>query len=322
MDGASCGPARDVQNCITRSKLPRRHCRLRVRPIVPADECRLDRGEDPRGGALSRIEKPMPSPFPGMDPYLESPTHWSDFHPTFIQCLREAIADRLPENYFARVGELLMLIAPDVSRPKGVGPDVFVGREPQVAGAGTAAIAAAPRIAPSLLSNIEYLDPHTEAYIEIVRLPDQQTVAVVELFSPTNKSSDGRGFYMEKRQQLLRQRVHIIELDLIRAGRRLQLDRPLPSGDYHAFISRGDRRPYCEVYPWSVRDPLPMLPIPLLAPDPDVEVDLGPAFAEAYRRGRYDRLVKYHEPPPPPSFSQADAEWIVATIRTAKELAK
>ena len=33
----------------------------------------------------------MPSPFPGMDPYLESREVFPDFHDSFIFCLREAI---------------------------------------------------------------------------------------------------------------------------------------------------------------------------------------------------------------------------------------
>ena len=209
----------------------------------------------------------MPSPFPGMDPYLESPTHWSDFHATFIQSWREAIGDRLPDNYFARVGEEVVL---------------------------------------------------TEAFIETLRLPNQEVVAVLELLSPTNKSGDGRGFYMEKRQQLLRQKIHIVELDLIRAGKRLQLDKPLPRGDYYAFISRSDRRPYCDVYPWTVRDSLPLLPIPLLAPDPDVEIDLGDAFRVAYQRGRYERLIRYEQAVPAPSFAGADAEWVAGVASSAR----
>ena len=54
----------------------------------------------------------MPSPFPGMDPYLESPTHWSDFHHRFISALSEAINDRLPDSYVARIDEHVMAVTP------------------------------------------------------------------------------------------------------------------------------------------------------------------------------------------------------------------
>ncbi len=48
----------------------------------------------------------MASPFPGMDPYLEDPAFWPDFHHRFIDCWCEAVADELPESYEARLDEL------------------------------------------------------------------------------------------------------------------------------------------------------------------------------------------------------------------------
>ena len=256
----------------------------------------------------------MPSPFPGMDPYLESPTHWPDFHATFIQTWREAIADRLPKNYFARIGEDVVLIQPELRARQGRVPDVLVSRDPFRAGVGATAVVSGVRVQPTTLSNIDQLDPHVEAFIEILRLPNQEVVAVLELLSPTNKYGDGRGFYTEKRLQLLRQKVHIVELDLLRAGRRLELDQPLPAGDYYALISRFDRRPLCDVYPWTIRDSLPLLPIPLLAPDPDIEIDLAEAFRTAYQRGRYERIIRYDQPPPAPSFAGDDADWLAKII--------
>jgi hypothetical protein len=250
-----------------------------------------------------------------MDPYLESPTQWSDFHARFVNVLSEIIADRLPNNYFARLGEDVVLIAPELPPRQSREPDVLVSRDPLRVGGGVTALAAGVRVKPITLANIQHLDPHTEAYIEVLRLPEQEVVAVLELLSPTNKYGDGRGIYFEKRQQLLSQKVHLIELDLIRAGRRLELDRPLPPADYYAFVSRFDRRPSCDVYPWTVRQPLPLLPIPLLAPDPDIEVDLGEAFRVTYQRGRYDRLIRYDQPPPSPSFAGDDANWVTEVTR-------
>jgi hypothetical protein len=259
----------------------------------------------------------MASPFPGMDPYIESPAQWPDFHTRFVNVLSEVIADRLPNNYFARLGEDVVLIQPEFPLRQGREPDVLISRDPLRASGGAPALSVGSRITPTTLANIEYLDPHTEAFIEILRVPDQQVVTVLELLSPTNKSGDGRGFYFEKRQQLLRQKVHIVELDLLRAGRRLELDRPLPSGDYYAFVSRADQRPLCDVYPWAVREPLPVIPIPLLTPDPDIEIDLGAAFKIAFQRGRYERLVRYDQPPPAPSFAGDDADWVTTTARGA-----
>lgn len=52
----------------------------------------------------------MPSPFPGMDPYLESPKHWSDFHYRFIAHWCEILNEHLPRRYAARVEERVRLV--------------------------------------------------------------------------------------------------------------------------------------------------------------------------------------------------------------------
>ena len=257
----------------------------------------------------------MKSPFPGMDPYLESPTHWSDFHPTFIQALREALNQVLPRNYVARVDEEIVMLEPEPYKPRKAEPDVAVIHDPFVGGShGSTAVAAAVN-SPITLENVESLDPHTEVHIEVTRLPEREVVTVVELLSPTNKSSEGRALYLEKRHKLLRRPVNLVEIDLIRAGRRLQLNRPLPPAHYYGLISRRDRRPKCEVYAWTIRDPLPVLPIPLLPPDPDVRVNLAMALPVAYERGCYERAVNYAEPPPPPALSAADVKWVAEFAR-------
>jgi len=70
----------------------------------------------------------MTSPFPGMDPYLESPAHWPDFHDRFINTVCEVIADTLPDAYFARIQEEVLLVEPEPPTFK-IGPHVVVGRD-------------------------------------------------------------------------------------------------------------------------------------------------------------------------------------------------
>jgi hypothetical protein len=254
-----------------------------------------------------------------MDPYIESPVHWPDFHVTYINTLRETIADTLPDPYFARIQEDAVLLEPEPP-PSGykVIPDVLVGAD---APDGTAAASAPSGVAtlePTTLSNVVALDPHIEYYIEIVRMPEAEVVTVVEVLSPTNKQGDGRGLYTNERGHLLRiSSVNIVEIDLLRAGRRIQLAKPIPAGHYHAFVSRADTRPDCQVYSWTVRNKLPTIPIPLRAPTPDASADLARAFELAYQRGRYGRLVRYAEPPPPPAFSPEDATWVTSLAGTA-----
>lgn len=214
----------------------------------------------------------MPSPFPGMDPYLEDPAFWSDFHARFLTYLSDAINERLPDNYEARIDR-----------------DPFApGTSPS--GGGTATIEAV-RI-PLTRRRVR-----RKKYLKILKRPDRELVTVIELLSPSNKVGEGRGDYLAKREQLLDQGVNLFELDLLRDGRRIPLGKPLPVGDYFALVARGSDPTICDVYPWTVRDPLPTLPIPLKVPDPDVSVDLGAVFITAYEKGRYDRVLPRDEPP-------------------------
>ena len=116
------------------------------------------------------------------------------------------------------------------------------------------------------------------------------------MLSPTNKTGEGYWDYQAKRRKLIRQNVHLVELDLLVRGQRLPMERELPRADFYAFVSRADRRPNSDVFAWSIRQPLPKIPIPLHAPDPDVILDLPALFAIGYDRGRYARALDYSAP--------------------------
>ena len=72
----------------------------------------------------------MTSPFPGMDPYLEDPAFWPDFHSTFLTFLREAIEDELPGGYDAQIGESVNLIQMSPEVIKLIYPDIAVTKQP------------------------------------------------------------------------------------------------------------------------------------------------------------------------------------------------
>jgi hypothetical protein len=110
---------------------------------------------------------------------------------------------------------------------------------------------------------------------------------VIEILSPTNKAGEGFSKYLRKRRATIRQKVHLVEIDLLLGGERLPMAEPLPPGDYCAVVSRSEERPASSVYAWTIRDPLPSVLIPLKRPDPDATLDLAAHFATAYDRGRY-----------------------------------
>jgi hypothetical protein len=134
-----------------------------------------------------------------------------------------------------------------------------------------------------------------ERWIEIRRRPDWTQVTVIVLLSPTNKSGQGHTDYLYKRVTLIARAIHLLELDFLIAGRRLPMGRPL-RGIYHALVSRADRRPISDVFSWSIRDPLLTIPVPLMAPDADISLDLAAVFSSVYQRGRYERAIDYSAP--------------------------
>jgi hypothetical protein len=196
----------------------------------------------------------MPSPFPGVDPFLEDQGYWEEFHTKFISYTQEALAECVPDSYEVRIVERCSFIP---------------------------------------MSLLEEVSEHR---IEIRRLPDRELVTAVELLSPSNKKAPGERLYAKKRLELIRQVVRLVELDLLLGGRRMAMEGELPKGHYFAFVSRAERRPDCDVYCWSIRDPLPTIPIPLKDPDPDFTLDLAAIFATAYQRGRYERSIDYAAP--------------------------
>ena len=183
----------------------------------------------------------MSSPFPGMDPFLELPAFWSDFHYTFVNYWREAIADVLPPNYEAALGERVYLVEHDPESRKLGWPDVAVtdagGQRPESASTHSGVATLEPVTIP-----LTILEGPRETYIEILHQPERSLVAALELLSPTNKEQPGRTEYLAKRRALWYQHVHIIELDLLRGGQR-PVDEPLPPADYYYFLSRAGQRP-------------------------------------------------------------------------------
>ena len=256
----------------------------------------------------------MASPFPGMDPYLESPAFWADFHKRFINYWCEAIADVLPDEYDARMDESVNLVEMSPEVIKLIFPDIAVSRTPRHSKRAQSKNGGTLLLEPVTIPH-EFLEETRQARIEILQRPERSLVAVLEMLSPFNKRGSGFDQYHAKRTTLLGQNVHLVELDLLVGGKRLPLRKPLPSADYYALVSRADERPNCDVYAWTVRDPLPTIPIPLRAPDADVKIDLAKVFATTYERGRYARSVVYGVPVAAPLRRQ-DRQW--AVVQTAK----
>lgn len=266
-----------------------------------------------REAASALGEATMPSPFPGMDPYLESPAFWPDFHARFIIHWSEALADRLADHYEVRIDERVNLVELHPEKIRRFRPDVAVTqgeRSPGIVPAPSGLSTLEPVAIPLLID-----EDLRETYIEILHRPDRSLVAVLELLSPYKNEEPDRSTYLARRNALLHHDVHLVELDLLLDGQRIPLAGPYPPGNYFALVADATQRPTCHVYAWTMRQPLPSIPIPLRAPDPAVWLDLAAILAVTYERGRYARAIDYTQPPSV-ALQGDDLDWVLSRGRS------
>jgi Protein of unknown function (DUF4058) len=256
----------------------------------------------------------MAGPFPGMDPYLELQAAWPDFHNGLIAEIRNELGARLPDSYIARVDERIEISSSTLEPTTSFRPDVLAGRfegGPTSAEIGSAAALTA-MLEPML---VEILDRDPVelriTWVEIRALPELDLVTAIEVLSPINKAGQGRQAYLEKRDKLHASRVNLVEIDLLLGGAPLPMKRRIEPGAYYAIVARGAQLPLAEVYRWTVRDPLPRIPIPLREPDPDVLIDLAALVTRVYDLGRYARTLRRGPPlPETTSLTPADRAWV------------
>src|SRR3989442_7552602 len=262
----------------------------------------------------------MPSSFPGMDPYLEGDM-WQEFHETLASAMRAQLMPLLVPRYVALLAKRYILTRPTLGivdlPPRMVYPDVHVVAPPAAPpatgrdGAPIAVVEPAVEL-PSILS-----EEVPQLSIEIRDVAQRLLVTVIEILSPVNKRSEGARDYDARRTELLSTRTHLLEIDLLRRGTRIQLDGEPPSAPYYIYLSRWQRRPLTQVWPLPLRAPLPAVPVPLLPPDPDVPLDMQAAVQACFDLVSYERLLDYTSPPPTPEFNPEDAAWVDEVLRTA-----
>lgn len=255
----------------------------------------------------------MPSPFPGMNPYLEQPGAWHDFHQNVILVMRRMLAPQIRPNYIAKVDTDLYIHESSADERRLFGrADVSVSPGEETSGdASTAATIAAPAQArlPAIVDEVE------DNYIEIWDRDSRELITVVELLSPTNKYAGAdREQYLAKRRELLKSSTHLVEIDLLRGGPRMPLEE-LPDCDYCVIVSRAGQRPHVGVWPIALRERLPTIPIPLRETDGDARLDLQVALDQAYDEAGYADYIYSHSPQP--RLSSDDQRWADEIIAAA-----
>jgi Protein of unknown function (DUF4058) len=155
-----------------------------------------------------------------------------------------------------------------------------------------------------------------EVAMEIRDTAERQLVTAIEILSPTNKREEGREEYLAKRRQILLSTAHLLEIDLLRRGRRVPMEKDLPAAPYFVFLSRAERRPRTEIWPIPLPTPLPVVAVPLLPGNRDVALDLQQALTAAYDLLGLDLAIDYAQPPEIP-LPAAAATWATTLLQAA-----
>ena len=258
----------------------------------------------------------MPSPFPGMDPFLES-QEWEDFHSRFNTALSDNLSTALRPDYFVRVERRVYLEQLDSDKESLHHLDVAVVADDAGPATGRSSESAASG---TMSCTIPMPVERRETFLVIRERADAEVVTVIELLSPSNKRKGGRGHreYLQKRMDIVSSQTHLVEIDLLRGGERLPIRETLPDADYFCVTSRGDTRPRAELYSWKLTEPMPSLAIPLKLGDADAVVPLQEIFDLVYERAGYDLSVDYKaELDPVPESSVA--AWIRSCVDKAAE---
>jgi hypothetical protein len=261
------------------------------------------------------------SPFPGMDPYLEDPTLWQGVHGRLINILADQLTPLIAPKYIADFETEIVIdrIRDDSLEGWGARPPERRGARPDVSviqlePAGPTPVAIAPVTPPSLRLTAPMAMPTRLVTLQVRERETDKLVTAIELLSPINKRpGNQRQKYLEKRMDYLESDVHFVEIDLLRRWPRMPLEEMLPACDYVAIVCNAYERPACDVWAIDLRQSLPILPIPLLKPDPAVPLDLGLAVRTVYERGRYDLRIDYNRPSDPP-LAKEDVEWAAALL--------
>jgi hypothetical protein len=256
------------------------------------------------------------NPFPGMNPWLEE--HWPGVHSRLITYLADAIAIQLPDDLNALPEEGVNISADGNDGPHHLRADVAVaeswreGVPPSwspMDGADLESRAAIPTIVQTA--------PMTERWIEI-REATGRLITIIEILSPGNKNGDGWQNYIAKRRTLLESPINLVEIDLLLGGRPVFAESRaklplLDAAHYCIHTKRAGEEMRREIVRPLLREPLPVIRIPLRKGERDAFIDLQPLVNQVYEVGRY-HMLDYRRLPDVP-LSPADREWLGLIVR-------
>jgi hypothetical protein len=250
----------------------------------------------------------MHSLFPGMDPYLEDPGIWPDFHTTLCVELKRSLNRILPPGYMAKIDRYVWIHEPSAEDRIRLGkPDAYVAKNPDRARQQENTVDTLEAPATIVLPAVRQ---EGNRYLKILDAKNHRVVTVLEILSPANKNAGiDREAYLMKRNEYYATGMNVIEIDLLRTGQRMPWgEHHPPRGDYYVMICRASEFPKAGIWSLSVREPLPTIPIPLDQGIPEPHLALKECFDNAFEDSRHETEIDYSFPPTPP-LEEPDATW-------------
>ncbi len=252
------------------------------------------------------------SPFPGMDPYLE--TRWDDVHARLCVYISEVLQQQLPIGLRART-EARIVLEDNGEIAAHFRPDAIVTETKFVESRGPVGANSVAVMEPIL---IEQLDIDLEdRWVQIIdSANNNRVITVIEVLSPGNKIA-GRlnTLYRQKVQRYLEAEINFVEIDLLR-GERFGLligHDTIPAERHQPYFICAHRSQFphrWEVYRLGLRARLPAIAVPLREADADAVLDLQPLIERVYVAGGHND-IDYSVPLSPP-LSEDDAKWALS----------
>ncbi|AFZ07997.1 hypothetical protein Osc7112_3642 [Oscillatoria nigro-viridis PCC 7112] len=264
----------------------------------------------------------MPSPFPGMDPYLEHPDFWQETHNRLIIAIADTIMPLIRPKYEVAIDKRIYEITDlnesnDESLLVGI-PDVAIKRQSNNPNIPAGSVATVSITLPTTVK-VPAPEKIKQTYLEVREMATKQVVTAIEILSPVNKrSGEGRITYLKKRQSILGSLTNLVEIDLLRKWESMPILNNSIQSDYRILVSPSNRRPFAELYAFNLRDSLPIFPLPLREEDVEPIVNLPELFAGVYDRAGYDYRIDYNQEPVP-SLSEEERVWATQLLQE-KEL--
>ncbi|NJP08985.1 MAG: DUF4058 family protein [Leptolyngbyaceae cyanobacterium RU_5_1] len=241
----------------------------------------------------------MPNPFPGMNPYLEQPEFWSDFHNHLIAALARVLIPTLLPTYRVVIDKWVYKIADSAAIAIGR-PDVAVQQSRTNPTPVKSAVAASQTVVQPIKVTLLMPEEVQQAYLEVRDAATQTVITAIEVLSPANKRGDGRQKYELKRQHVLESLTNLVEIDLLRSGSPLPLEDDTIQNHYRILVSRANTRPIADLYSFNLSDRIPLFPLPLKSEDSEPMVDLQQLVNDLYEQLGYDYFIDYRSNPPLP----------------------